>query len=60
MQKSNKRKKTTTQTFLTKKAKGEKIAVLTAYDYYTAKLLDQVIKMLGGVYEINVVGFHDQ
>lgn len=36
-----KRKKTTVQTFLTKKRKGEKIAILTAYDYITAHLLDQ-------------------
>ena len=35
------RKKTTIQTFIGKKARGEKIAVLTAYDYYMAKLLDQ-------------------
>ncbi len=34
-------KKRTVQTFISKKAKGEKIAVLTAYDYYMAKLLDQ-------------------
>ena len=34
-------KKTTVQTFIHKKAKGEKITVLTAYDYYIAKLLDR-------------------
>jgi 3-methyl-2-oxobutanoate hydroxymethyltransferase len=33
--------KTTTATFLTKKNQGEKIAVLTAYDYFTARLLDK-------------------
>lgn len=41
MSKTNARKKTTVQTFINKKAKGEKITVLTAYDYYMAKLLDQ-------------------
>ncbi len=35
------RKKTTVQTFITKKANGEKITGLTAYDYFIAKLLDQ-------------------
>ncbi|GAU78041.1 3-methyl-2-oxobutanoate hydroxymethyltransferase [Fusibacter sp. 3D3] len=33
--------KVTTSTFLKKKSKKEKITVLTAYDYSTAKLLDQ-------------------
>jgi 3-methyl-2-oxobutanoate hydroxymethyltransferase len=33
-------KKVTTRTFAKKKEKGEKIVVLTAYDYYTARLLD--------------------
>src|SRR3990170_7389457 len=32
--------KITTRTFLELKQKKEKIAVLTAYDYYTAKILD--------------------
>ena len=41
MSKASERKKTTVQTFINKKAKGEKITVLTAYDYYMAKLLDQ-------------------
>ena len=35
------RKKTTVQTFITKKSNGEKIAVLTGYDAFVAKLLDQ-------------------
>jgi 3-methyl-2-oxobutanoate hydroxymethyltransferase len=35
------RKKVTINTFVAKKAKGEKITMLTAYDYFTAKLLDQ-------------------
>lgn len=35
------RKKSTVQTFITKKANGEKITVLTAYDAFIAKLLDQ-------------------
>ena len=34
--------KITTRTFLELKQKKEKIAVLTAYDYYTAKILDQL------------------
>ncbi len=34
-------KKTTVQTIITKKAKGEKITVLTAYDYFVAGLLDE-------------------
>lgn len=33
-------KKITTRTFLKRKRKGEKIVVLTAYDYYTAKILE--------------------
>lgn len=33
-------KKVTTRTFLNKKQKGEKLVVLTAYDYYTARILD--------------------
>lgn len=41
MPKTSERKKTTVQTFINKKAKGEKITVLTAYDYYMAKLLDE-------------------
>ncbi|MEW5993375.1 MAG: 3-methyl-2-oxobutanoate hydroxymethyltransferase [Candidatus Zixiibacteriota bacterium] len=35
------RKKTTVHSFVSKKARGEKIAVLTAYDYFTARLLDE-------------------
>jgi 3-methyl-2-oxobutanoate hydroxymethyltransferase len=35
------RKKVTIQTILNKKAKKEKIAVLTGYDYFVAKLLDE-------------------
>ncbi|HWR83418.1 MAG TPA: 3-methyl-2-oxobutanoate hydroxymethyltransferase [Candidatus Deferrimicrobium sp.] len=34
------RKKTTIHTFINKKAKGEKIVILTAYDYFMAGLLD--------------------
>ncbi len=33
-------KKITTRTFFRKKRKGEKLVVLTAYDYYTAKILE--------------------
>ena len=36
-----KRKKTTIHTFINKKAKGEKITILTAYDHFIAKLLDE-------------------
>jgi 3-methyl-2-oxobutanoate hydroxymethyltransferase len=42
MSKTSERKKTTVHTFTNKKAKGERITVLTAYDYYMAKLLDEV------------------
>lgn len=35
-------KKVTIQTFVTKKAKGEKITMLTAYDHFIARLLDSV------------------
>ncbi|HOP07753.1 MAG TPA: 3-methyl-2-oxobutanoate hydroxymethyltransferase [candidate division Zixibacteria bacterium] len=35
------RKKVTVQTIVKRKAKGEKIPVLTAYDHFTARLLDQ-------------------
>ncbi|MFH2036699.1 MAG: 3-methyl-2-oxobutanoate hydroxymethyltransferase [Candidatus Zixiibacteriota bacterium] len=41
MDNQNGRKKITVSSFVNKKSKGEKIAVLTAYDYYTAKFLDQ-------------------
>ncbi len=34
--------KVTTKTFLEFKQKKEKIAILTAYDYHTAKILDQI------------------
>jgi 3-methyl-2-oxobutanoate hydroxymethyltransferase len=37
----NARKKTTIHTFLEKKIAGDKITVLTAYDYYVAQLLDE-------------------
>jgi 3-methyl-2-oxobutanoate hydroxymethyltransferase len=36
-----KREKVTAQTIVRMKKRGEKIAVLTAYDYFTARLLDQ-------------------
>ena len=35
------RKKITVSKFIAKKSKGEKIAVLTAYDYFTARYLDR-------------------
>ncbi len=37
----HKRRKTTVNTVLQKKAQGEKITVLTAYDYFIARLIDQ-------------------
>lgn len=37
----NQRKKVTTKTFLQLKARGNKLALLTAYDWLTAKLLDE-------------------
>jgi len=37
----NNKKKITISAFIKKKSKGEKIAVLTAYDYFTAKFLDR-------------------
>jgi 3-methyl-2-oxobutanoate hydroxymethyltransferase len=40
MSTNQKMKKTTIRTFLSKKRKKEKIVVLTAYDFYTARLLD--------------------
>src|SRR3989304_7915582 len=35
-------KKVTTKAFLEMKQEGEKIAVLTAYDFYTARILDEI------------------
>jgi 3-methyl-2-oxobutanoate hydroxymethyltransferase len=34
--------KITVKTFLKKKELGEKIVVLTAYDFFTAKILDEL------------------
>jgi 3-methyl-2-oxobutanoate hydroxymethyltransferase len=61
MSKSDDRKKITIQTFINKKAKGEKIAVLTAYDYFTAKLLDQagIDSVLVGDSASNVIHGYD-
>jgi 3-methyl-2-oxobutanoate hydroxymethyltransferase len=61
MSKLDDRKKITIQTFLNKKAKGEKIAVLTAYDYFTAKLLDQagIDSVLVGDSASNVIHGYD-
>lgn len=55
------RKKVTVNTFIAKKAKGEKITMLTAYDYFVARLLDQagIDAILVGDSASNVVhGFH--
>ncbi len=61
MAKTNERKKTTVQTFFNKKSKGEKIAVLTAYDYFMAKLLDQtgIDAILVGDSASNVIHGYD-
>jgi len=40
MSASSSSKKITTRTFARKKKKGEKLVMLTAYDYYTARLLE--------------------
>lgn len=41
MAEHSEKKKVTVARFLDKKVKGEKIAVLTAYDYFTARILDK-------------------
>jgi 3-methyl-2-oxobutanoate hydroxymethyltransferase len=41
MSDNTERKKITVTRFVNKKAKGEKIAVLTAYDYFMARILDK-------------------
>ena len=41
MSANGKTKKITTRSFLSKKRKGEKIVILTAYDYYTARVLEE-------------------
>ncbi len=55
------RRKTTVNSFVTKKAHGEKIAVLTAYDYFIARLLDQagVDAVLVGDSAANVIHGYD-
>ncbi len=42
MTENNTRKKMTVRRFVARKEKGEKLAVLTAYDYFTARILDAV------------------
>lgn len=57
----NSRKKTTIHTFLDKKAAGEKITVLTAYDHFVAQLLDEagIDSILVGDSAANVIhGFN--
>jgi len=53
-------KKTTIQTFINKKAKGVKITVLTAYDYFIASLLDEagIDAILVGDSASNVIHGH--
>ncbi len=57
MSKISDRKKITVRTFLKKKKQGEKITVLTAYDYFMAKLLDEagIDALLVGDSAANVV-----
>ena len=54
------RKKTTTLTFINKKAKKKKITVLTAYDYFIASLLDNagIDAILVGDSASNVIHGH--
>ncbi len=54
------KKKKTVQTFIKKKSKGEKITMLTAYDYFTASLLDRcgIDSILVGDSASNVVHGH--
>lgn len=54
------RKKTTIQTFINKKAKNEKITVLTAYDHFMAGLLDSagIDSILVGDSASNVIHGH--
>jgi len=61
MTNSDERKKTTVHTFFNKKYKDEKIAVLTAYDYFMAKLLDQtgIDAILVGDSASNVIHGYD-
>lgn len=53
-------KKKTVQTFISKKAKGEKITVLTAYDYFIARLMDEagIDSVLVGDSASNVIHGH--
>ncbi len=57
--KSSKKKKTV-ETFIKKKSKGQKITMLTAYDYFTASLLDAagVDALLVGDSASNVIHGH--
>ncbi|MEW6413277.1 MAG: 3-methyl-2-oxobutanoate hydroxymethyltransferase [Candidatus Zixiibacteriota bacterium] len=54
-------KKVTIQTIIGMKAKGEKIAVLTAYDFFTAQLIDKagIDIVLVGDSASNVIHGHD-
>jgi len=60
MSKFGNKKKNTIQTFIKKKAKGEKIVVLTAYDAFMASLLDRagVDSLLVGDSASNVLHGH--
>lgn len=61
MSAAKKRTKTTVNSFIHMKAKGEKIAVLTAYDCFIARLLDQtgIDAILVGDSAANVVHGYD-
>ncbi len=61
MSSTRNKNKVTVETFINKKAKGEKITVLTAYDYFIAKLLDDagIDSVLVGDSASNVIHGHD-
>ena len=56
-----KRNKITVQSFIKMKAAGKKIVMLTAYDWFTARLLDQanIDSLLVGDSAANVIHGHE-
>ena len=61
MSSTKSKNKITVQTIINKKARGEKITVLTAYDYYIAGLIDNagIDAILAGDSASNVIHGHD-